>query len=48
MKDQNVPFFYAVEDDIHAHGEATQTGTQVLVAAAADMRVAEPEDRNAR
>jgi hypothetical protein len=40
MKDQNIPFFYAVEDDILAHGEATQTGTQTLVAAAADMWVA--------
>jgi hypothetical protein len=40
MEDQNVLLFNTIDDDVLMHGEAPQTGTQILVAAAADMRVA--------
>ncbi len=39
MQDQHLFLFDTTEDDVLAHGEAPHTGPQILIAAAAKMRV---------
>jgi hypothetical protein len=40
VKNQNIPLFDAIDDDVLAHGETTQTRAQILIAGASYMRVA--------
>ena len=39
-KNQHIQLFDAIDDDLLAHGETAQAGTQILVAVASNMRVA--------
>src|SRR5713226_4760301 len=43
MENQRDLFFDAVENDVLAHGKATQASAQILVAAASHVRVASEE-----
>src|SRR5713101_3538711 len=43
MENQRDLFFDAVDDDVLAHGKATQARAQILLAAASDVRVAGEE-----
>src|SRR5258708_13388798 len=43
MENQRDLFFDAVDDDVLAHGKATQASAQILVAAASQVRVASEE-----
>lgn len=43
MQNKRIIFFDAVDDDILAHGKATQARAQVLITAASNVRVAGEE-----